>query len=213
MNIHAFQFNPFQENTYILYNEQKQGIVIDPGCFEGYEKKMLDDFIKKQGIQLEGLWLTHAHIDHVLGIPHIHSTYGLSPIMHKGELELYEKTPQISDAYGIPCAQLPDPKEFVEEGDKLTLGDEQFEVLFTPGHSPASICFFNRTRKKLISGDVLFQGSIGRTDLPGGNMDTLLESIQEKLMELEDDVEVFSGHGSSTTIGAEKKSNPFLQNF
>ena len=149
--------------------------------------------------------------DHVLGNKYVADKYKLKLISHKGEQIVLDNMENVARMYGISYIPSPDIAEFLDEGDLLEFGDTKLEVLFTPGHSPASISFFHKASKQLIAGDVLFQGSIGRTDLPGGDHATLIESIKQKLMPLGDDVVVYSGHGPSTTIGAEKQHNPFLQ--
>jgi len=154
--------------------------------------------------------LTHAHIDHVLGINFLAGKYGLPIVMNSIEIELLKSASTYGQMWGIQVEPAPDPTEFLKDGDIFTFGKTELEVLFTPGHSPGSLSFFHRPTKQLIAGDVLFYGSIGRTDLPGGNFETLENSILTKLYTLEDDVIVYSGHGQSTTIGHEKRTNPFV---
>jgi len=211
MHLASFTMNDFSENTYILYDETKTCVIIDPGCNTATEQKTLVDFIESNGLNPTKLVNTHCHIDHVLGNAFISEKYNLPLISHKGEQVVLNNMAGVAKMYNIPYDPSPDITEFLDEGDKLSFGETSLEVYFTPGHSPASISFFHRASKQLIAGDVLFQRSIGRTDLPGGDFDTLINSIKTKLFPLGDDVKVYSGHGPSTTIGEEKILNPFLQ--
>ncbi|MBA3663376.1 MAG: MBL fold metallo-hydrolase [Bacteroidetes bacterium] len=205
-----FCFNPFQQNTYLVYDDKGEAFIIDPGNYTAEENKILVDFLEEKKLTLRRLLLTHAHIDHVLGNKFIFDTFGLEPEMHKDDLFFIEHMTQSGEVYGVPCEQSPEPKAFINEGDKIILGKYALECFHTPGHSPGSISFYNAENKILISGDVLFSGSIGRTDLPKGDHETLLKSVREKLFVLPDHVKVYSGHGPSTTIGHEKKTNPFF---
>lgn len=206
----AFQFNVFTENTYILYNSQKEAAIIDPGCSTPEEYKQMADFIKKEGLKPILLLNTHCHIDHILGNHFVYKEYGLAPLMHKSDLFLLHKLVEIAAFYGMEAIPSPEPLRFIEEHEKIMLGDIKLEVIFAPGHSPGSVCFYNAEEKKLWGGDVLFRESIGRTDLPGGDYDTLERNILTKLFKLPDEVEVFSGHGIPTTIGHERLYNPFV---
>lgn len=211
MNLAIFTFNPFSENTYILYDDTKQCVIFDPGCSNIEEQNHLVDFIESNNLTPVKLVNTHCHIDHVLGNKFVSEKYNLPLISHEGEKVVLAMQPQISSMYGIAYDPSPEITEFLEDGDTLKFGDTILEVLFTPGHSPASISFYNKETGIIIGGDVLFQGSIGRTDLPGGNFETLAKSIREKFYVLPDDVVVYSGHGPSTTLGVEKKTNPFVK--
>ena len=210
MDIAHFTFSSWSENTYILYDESAEACIVDPGCNSLDEQNQLKTFIESKNLKPTVLVNTHCHIDHVLGNKFVSDTYNLPLTAHKGEVELLARMVDIAMMYGTPYEKSPDISLFLEEGDKLTFGNTALEVLFTPGHSPASISFYHRESKQLISGDVLFKGSIGRTDLPGGDLDTLLSHIKNKLIPLGDEVRVYSGHGPMTTIGEEKRSNPFL---
>jgi hydroxyacylglutathione hydrolase len=210
MNIAIFTFNPFLENTYILYDDSKDCVIFDPGCSNSDEQQQLTDFIESNDLIPVKLINTHCHIDHVLGNKFVSDKYSLPLISHKGESVVLAMGPQVSTMYGVPYDPSPEITIFLDDGDNVTFGKTALKVLFTPGHSPASISFYNEEDGIVISGDVLFQGSIGRTDLPGGDFDTLAKSIKEKLYVLPDDVVVYSGHGPSTTIGIEKRTNPFV---
>ena len=210
LHLKSFTFNPFQQNTYLLYDEKGEAFIIDPGNYMAAENKQLSDFISEKKLNLTRLLLTHAHIDHVLGNKYIFDTYDLLPEVHKEDLFFIDRMVQSGEMYGVPCEQSPAPKAFINEGDKIMLGEYTLDCIHTPGHSPGSISFYNEANKILVSGDVLFAGSIGRTDLPKGDHETLLRSVREKLFVLPDAVKVYSGHGPSTTIGHEKKTNPFF---
>lgn len=206
-----FTFNPFQENTYVVFDETKECAIIDPGCYEAHERIELQDFIMENGLKPVRLINTHCHLDHVFGNHFVHKTWGLELEIHRGELPVLEAVPQVSRFYGIPSGEpSPMPGRFIEEGDVVSFGNTRLEAILTPGHSPASLSFFIREDKLLLAGDVLFKESIGRTDLPGGDFDTLIASIKDKLLPLGDEVKVFPGHGPSTTIGFERRHNPFL---
>lgn len=211
MDIAIFTFNPFSENTYILYDETKECIIIDPGCSNQEEEQTLADFIEANNLKPVKLVNTHCHIDHVLGNKFVSEKYNLPLTSHKGEAMVLAMQPQISSMYGIAYDPSPEITLFLEDGAELKFGNTTLNVLYTPGHSPASISFYNKKNRVVIGGDVLFQGSIGRTDLPGGDFDTLEKSIKQKFYVLPDDVTVFSGHGPSTTIGVEKRTNPFVK--
>jgi len=207
-----FTFNPFQENTYILYDDTKECVIFDPGCYTAAERKQLSEFIEAAELKPVRLINTHCHLDHIFGNSFVAEKYGLGLEIHKGEVVVLEAAPIACQKYGIPY---PDPSpaasSFLEENTTITFGNTMLELLFTPGHSPASLSFYCKESNFLIAGDVLFYGSIGRTDLPGGDFDTLINSIKTQLFPLPDDTKVFAGHGPSTTIGFEKANNPFLQ--
>lgn len=207
----TFCFNPFQQNTYVLYDDKGEAFIIDPGNSSNTEDQLLKSFLEEKDLKLTRLLLTHAHIDHVLGNKFINDTYGLLPELNDNDLFFIERMKETADMYGVNCEQSPFPEKSINHGDIIKLGQYTIDCIFTPGHSPGSISFYCKEAKLLISGDVLFYGSIGRTDLPMGDHETLLNSIREKLFVLPEDVKVFSGHGQSTTIGFEKKNNPFFQ--
>jgi glyoxylase-like metal-dependent hydrolase (beta-lactamase superfamily II) len=205
-------FNPFQENTYIVYDDTKACVIIDPGCNSAAEQAKLVQEINRLGLRPERLINTHCHIDHVFGNRFVAETYDLPLEIHAGELPVLESAPQVAAMYNIPYpSKSPQPGAFIEDGQLISFGNTQLEAIFTPGHSPASLSFFCAKDDFLIAGDVLFFESIGRTDLPGGNHQTLLDSIEKRLFPLGDQVIVWSGHGPQTSIGYEKHNNPFLR--
>jgi len=209
LHIKTFVFNPFSENTYIAYDDSLVGVVIDPGCYEREEKEELDNFIKSKNVSIKYLLNTHAHIDHVLGNYHVKEKYKVPFLMHKKDESVLKAVKSYAPNYGFANYTEAAPDQFLEEGDEVVCGTSRFSVLFLPGHAPGHIGFYNEKEKILISGDVLFRSSIGRTDLPGGHHETLIKSIQQKLFVLPDDVVVYPGHGSTTTLGEEKRSNPY----
>lgn len=209
MKIHSFVFNPFGENTYVVYDENREAVIIDPGCYESSEKKELDDFITENQLHVALLLNTHCHIDHILGNDHVKSKYNVPFLIHKKEDSILRAAKAYAPNYGFNRYREVLPDKFIDETDEITWGNSRLQILYLPGHAPGHLGFYNPTEKFIISGDVLFDGSIGRTDLPGGDMDTLIQSIQQNLFALPDDVIVYPGHGPETTIGKEKVSNPF----
>lgn len=206
-----FTFNPFQENTYVVYDDSGECIIFDPGCATADEKKQLSSFIEANKLKPVRLINTHCHLDHVFGNRYVSEHYGLGLEIHEGELPVLKAVPQICIMYGLPQPELsPTPSAFLEPGTSVTFGNTTLKILFTPGHSPASISFYCAESNFVIAGDVLFYESIGRTDLPGGDFATLIQSIKTQLFPLGDEVRVYSGHGEDTTIGHEKEHNPFL---
>ena len=212
MNIKSFTFNPFQENTYIVYDETKECLIIDPGCYTDAERKALKAFIEEKELTPVKLINTHCHIDHVLGNKFTSEKWDIQLYINKEDLPVLEKVGDIGKMYGLEDYEgSPYPKHFLAQGDTLTFGKSSFEILFTPGHAPGHICLYSKENNLLIAGDVIFQGSIGRTDLPGGNHEILINSIITKLFPLPNSTQIFCGHGPSTNLGYEKENNPFLQ--
>ena len=210
ISVKLFTFGPFQENTYVLFNETKDCIIIDPGCYEPNEKRQLADFIESKNLKPVKLLNTHSHIDHILGNNFVAGKYKLILEMHELDVPLLKAAPSYGQMWGIQAEPSPEPGVLLKEGDEVSFGNSKLKVIETPGHSAGSISFFNKETNFVIGGDVLFYGSIGRTDLPGGDFDTLIRSIKEKLFPLGDECKVYSGHGPATTIGFEKDNNPFL---
>lgn len=211
LTLQVFTFSPIRENTYVLFNEQRQAIIIDPGCYFTAEEEMLQNYIQSEGLQPTLLLNTHCHLDHVFGNRWVHQTYGLELHIHAGEKIVLERAPISGENWGLPFTNYSGPLHFIKEGDRIALGNDELQVIETPGHSPASVCFFCEAQEILIAGDVLFRESIGRTDLPGANHEVLLQSIRQKLWPLPNTTAVYPGHGSATTIGYEKINNPYLQ--
>jgi len=211
MKIEKFTFNAFSENTFIVSDNTKECIIIDPGCYNQHEKNELAKYVTDNNLKPVMLINTHCHIDHIFGNKFAAEKWGLELQINKLELEILENSTDVAKLYGFEnYEKSPNAKIFLNEHDEIKFGESKLDILFTPGHSPGHIAFHSAKDKVLISGDVLFNNSIGRTDLPGGNYDTLIKSIKEKILLLEDETIVFCGHGPSTTIGSEKLNNPFL---
>jgi glyoxylase-like metal-dependent hydrolase (beta-lactamase superfamily II) len=210
INIKKFTFNPYQENTYVLYDESGACVIIDPGMYDGAEQNELVAFIKTNALKPERLLNTHCHIDHVLGNKFVFDNWGLKPEFHQGELYILQAIAGYAPQMGMRYELSPEPEHFLPESGTISFGLSSLALIFAPGHSPAHLCFYASEENFLIGGDVLFYRSIGRTDLPGGNHQQLISSIKENVFQLPDDCEVFPGHGPSTTIGFEKMNNPFL---
>jgi glyoxylase-like metal-dependent hydrolase (beta-lactamase superfamily II) len=210
MKVKSFAFNPFQENTYVLYDETGDCVIIDPGFSSTAEEQLLKDFLKAEHLRPVRLLNTHCHIDHILGNKKISEEFELDLEAHRLEENNIKRADQQALAFGMSAPESPKPRMYPEEGDEVAFGNTILKVLFTPGHSPGHVVFYYPEGKTLIGGDVLFKESIGRTDLPGGNFAALYQSITKKIFPLGDDVIVYPGHGPTTTIGHERENNPFL---
>lgn len=210
LQVQAFPNNPFQENTYLVYHEGGDCAIIDPGMYTASEQNVIVNFIKQHNLRPVMLLTTHCHIDHVLGNKFTFDQYGLLPQFNKGELPLLTDALSRGAQFGLRYEMSPMPDTFLGETGTIRLGDSELELIFAPGHSPAHLCFYAPRENFLIAGDVLFRGSIGRTDLPGGDFKTLINNIETKLFPLPDDCVVYPGHGPDTTIGYEKRTNPFF---
>ncbi len=211
LRVRTFPVNPFSENTYVLYNEKGACWIVDPGMFDAAETEAVRHALDAENLVPKAILNTHAHIDHIFGVQALVDAYGLPFHLHRLEKPVLDLAPASAQRFGLPPVTAPQPTHWLEEGAPLDLDGDPLEVLFVPGHSPGSVAFYNRAAGWLIGGDVLFAGSIGRTDLPGGDHATLLRSIATQLLPLPDETVVYPGHGPATTIGAERRSNPFLQ--
>ena len=210
LSIKSFVFNPAQENTYIIYSDAGNAIIIDPGCYFGSEQRSVKLFLEEKQLKLVKLINTHCHLDHIFGNKWINTTYQLEPHLHPEEEKIIAWAPQSALKWGLTIDQYDGALHFFNEGDTISLDEHELSIIHLPGHSPGSVGFYHAKDGFIISGDVLFKQSIGRTDLPFGDFDTLIDSIKSKLFLLPNDTIVYNGHGSSTTIGYEKKANPFL---
>jgi hydroxyacylglutathione hydrolase len=210
LTVKRFIFNPIQENTYVVYNGKDACAIIDPGCYFPEEKQSLAFWLKESGLHPNFLLNTHCHLDHVFGNKWVAEQYQLELQIGEKELWTFRFAPESGISWSMPFENYSGNIIFLKEGDEIWLGTDYLEVLFTPGHSIGHVVFYNRKQGFVIGGDVLFRMGIGRTDIPGGNTETLLNSIREKLFTLPDDVIVYPGHGEPTTIGYEKENNPFL---
>ena len=209
LQIRKFEFNPFQENTYVLSDDTKACVVIDPGCCDKPEQDELVDYIESNGLSVKLLLNTHCHIDHVLGNWFVKERFHVPFLIHRIEEIVLKAQKVLAPNYGFHQYHEAAPADYLEEGKPVRFGQEELEVIFVPGHAPGHVAFYHSASKTLVGGDVLFYNSVGRTDLPGGNYLTLMESIQKKLFKLPDDTVVYPGHGPETSIGFEKKTNPF----
>lgn len=211
LQIKQFTFNPFQENTYIIQNSQNQCWIVDPGMSNSDEENELIHFIAHNNLLPQAILNTHAHIDHILGIDFVANHYKIPFYLHEKELPILNNAINTARMFGFQYEGVQTIPQFISEKETLKLADEIIEVRFVPGHSPGSIAFFSKEDKWVISGDALFAGSIGRTDLLMGNYDTLITSIKNELLSLPANTIVYSGHGGTTTIGEEKTNNPYLK--
>jgi glyoxylase-like metal-dependent hydrolase (beta-lactamase superfamily II) len=209
--IKCFQFSPIQENTYLLFNEFNNCIIIDPGCYFEEEREILAQYILSNQLKPQILLNTHCHLDHVFGNKFVAEKYHLIPQIHPNEKQVLDYAPTSGLIYNMPFDNYVGPLKYIEAGEKIQLDNDELVSIFTPGHSPGSLSFYCKSQQFLIGGDVLFQRSIGRTDLPGGNFETLISSIRNELFVLPDETIVYSGHGETTNIGDEKRENPYLR--
>lgn len=210
LKIRSFEFSPIQENTYIVYNELKECIIIDPGCYFDDEKEELAGFISEMDLKPVMLLNTHCHLDHVFGNKFVAEKYNLVLQIHPKEKPVLDYAPVSGLTYNMPFDNYKGEIIFFKEHDIIKLGEDSLQILDIPGHSPGSVSFYCEKDGFVLSGDALFYGSIGRTDLPGGNHEQLIKSIKEKLLVLPAETKVYSGHGPITNIENEKKFNPFL---
>ena len=211
ISLKIFVFNSFQVNTYILYDDTKECIIIDPACSSQAEFNIIENFIKENNLKPVAFYNTHCHIDHVVGNYFIDKYYKIPLGIHKAGLGTLKLSKVYGLAMGLHIEKIIKPSFFLNEGDEVKFGNSVLKVLYTPGHLDGSICFYSEKDKFVIVGDVLFHQGIGRTDLPTGNYDLLISSIKTKLFILPDSTVVYPGHGESTSIGYEKKFNPFLK--
>ena len=210
IKIKVFIFNPFLVNTIVLSDESGEGIIIDASCYTQKERDELDQYITENHIKPVKLINTHCHVDHLLGCAYVANKYNIGVELHEADLPVFKDAKQHGMVFGFDVDELPSVKGFLLEGQDVTFGNSSLRVFYVPGHSPGSVAFFNAEQKLVIVGDVLFKGTIGRTDLPGGNYDQLIKSITSKLLTMPPDTEVIPGHGPSTTIKEESLTNPFL---
>lgn len=211
VNIKIFVFNSFSVNGFVLYDETHECVVVDPGCHSDEEKQELSDFIAETGLKPVAVINTHFHVDHILGNHFVCSHYGLKLTGHAGGSMFWRTAREFGSVFNLSIDEIVKPEIFIEDGDLIKFGTTEFEVRYTPGHADGSICLVNHAQKFIIAGDVLFYGSIGRTDLPTGDFDILMDSIKTKLFVLDDEYIVYPGHGPKTSIGFERRNNPFIQ--
>ena len=211
IQIERFTFNSFMVNTYVLYDETREAIIVDSACYESYEKQGLWDFLQDAGLIVVRNINTHCHIDHILGSQYLFEKFGLHPEFHKAGLPFLLQAREIALNFGYTLEKIPEPGAFIEDGDEITFGNSSIRALYTPGHADGSLCFYSKADGFVITGDVLFKDTVGRTDLPSGDFDKLMESIKTRLFTLPPDTVVHPGHGPETTIGYEMENNPFIK--
>ena len=209
VKIQQFTFNPYRENTFVLSDETGEAVIIDPGCYEKHEESQLSDYVHSTGLTVKLLLNTHGHIDHVLGNSFVKENYKVPLWMSKEDIPTLKAVEAYASNFGFHAYRSAEPDAFLSEGDSVKFGDSELKVAFVPGHSVGHIAFYNTEERFCIGGDVLFHQSIGRTDLPGGDFDTLIRSIHQKFFIMPDDMVIYPGHGPETTIGFEKSHNPF----
>jgi hydroxyacylglutathione hydrolase len=209
--VYQLTYGPFAENTYVIADDDLNAIIVDPGMYHPDENVQFFEFINSHQLKPCRLLLTHAHLDHVFGVNWVNKTYGLIPEIHNDDQIVYDSAEVVAKQYGLNMNQLVPSNISLVHNQVFKFGESEFRIIHTPGHSPGSVCFRNDNEGYIISGDVLFQGSIGRTDLPGGDYNVLMRSINEHIISLDEDTIVYSGHGPVTNVGQEKVSNPFLQ--
>ena len=210
LNVKAFVFNDFAVNSYVIYTDTKECIIVDPGCVSKEQQSMLNQFIEENNLKPIKLVNTHCHVDHIAGNKFVVDTYKIPVYAHEADMQNFSNAPRAGELYGMKIETPPAIQNFLNHKDIIELGDSKLEILHLPGHSEGSIALYSEEDKFVIVGDVLFNGSIGRTDLNGGSLDQLMNSIKTILFKLDDAVTVYSGHGPETTIGNEVRSNPFL---
>lgn len=210
MEIKTFHFNPIMVNTYILSDETNEAVIVDPGNCQTYEDAQIRDYVASKNLKIKYLINTHPHIDHILGNPWCVTEYHPEVLMHEAGLSIYNKAHMYAIAFGLEANKMPAPDRFLKEGDVVKFGNQQLRVLYTPGHCDGSICLYSSENKLIITGDLIFELCVGRSDLPTGNEALLQQSIREKILTLEDDVTILSGHGGPTTVGRERNSNPYI---
>jgi len=211
MTIKTFTFNPIQENTYLVYDETNEAVVIDAGCISDIEKRALKNYIEDNGLTLKRVLNTHLHFDHQFGNKFLYTTFGIMPEAGKEDEYLLENVIAQTRSFGMAVEEEAQPLGgYITDNQEIKFGNTTFKAFHVPGHSPGSMAFYDEKEGVLFAGDVLFRASIGRTDLPKGDYATLINSITDKLLPLPDSTVVYSGHGPATTIGFEKKNNPFL---
>ena len=210
VQIKSFSFNPFQVNTFVLYDETRECLIIDASCYHDHEFDQLFGFIREESLKPMAVLNTHGHVDHLTGTRRVCDKYSIGLLMHQSDKPLLDQAGVYGRSFGFQVETPPEPAAWLTDGDTYQFGSSEIKAFHTPGHSPGSLVYYSAEAGILITGDVLFDGSIGRTDLPGGNYTQLIDSIQKKILVLPRDTRVFPGHGSETSIGKEIDHNPFL---
>ena len=207
----AVQFNEFQVNTYLVWDETQECLVVDPAFYSRDEQESFLSLISNMGLKVKGQINTHCHVDHILGVDFMKSQFDAPIRAHKEEEQIIKNSPLMGDLFGWNIKPINGIDVLLEEGEMIPVGKHLLKIIHVPGHSPGSVALYSNEGAFVITGDALFKGSIGRTDLPGGDYDTLITSIGEKLLTLPPETQVYPGHGPSSSIGYEKQENPFLR--
>ena len=210
INIRIFHFNPIQVNTLVLYDGTGEAILVDPGNCQSYEDAQLEEFVRQHNLTVKAIVNTHPHIDHIAGNNWCHRTFDAPVWCHEAGMPIYNKSYAYAIAFGLSVDEMPQPAKYLHEGDEVRFGNQTLQVLYTPGHCDGSISLYDAANGYVICGDLLFEGSVGRSDLPTGNGRLLIEMIKTKILTLPDNTNIYPGHGGLTTVGDEKLYNPFL---
>lgn len=210
MKIQSFVFNPFYENTYIISDDEGISFVVDPGCYEEHEREEISDYIETNKLHIVGVYNTHCHIDHVLGNYFIKSKYSVPVHIPVDEQEVLRSVAVYAPSWGITGFDDHQADKLIPNEGIIEIGQLSFEIIHSPGHSPGHLAYYHRDSNVVIAGDIIFRDSIGRTDLPGGNHEQLLQNIRTKIFTLPDETKIYSGHGPSTTVAYERANNPFF---
>ncbi len=211
VKVERLVFNPFQVNTYLIYDGSGECVIVDPACSDAVENSALDLFISNNNLKPVSQIFTHCHVDHIAGMAHVFHKYGLKPLIHPESLKFLHRANEQGRMFGFMVDEIIEPEVFINEAETVQAGSCSLEILYTPGHADGHICLVCRDQKFVITGDVLFRESIGRTDFVTGDFDLLLANITNKLYTLGSDFTVLPGHGPQTTIGYEQKYNPFVK--
>jgi len=210
--IQTFEFSPFHENTYVIADDTTgEAVIIDPGCYEQPEKEALGQFIDTNKLTVKHVLLTHSHLDHVFGVAYIKRRFDVKAYLHELDMVIFNDVPTRCALYGLRGFEPSTVDAFLKEGDQFRFGNTVLDTIFVPGHAPGHVAFINHAERYIIGGDVLFKGSVGRTDFPHSNHADLINSIQTELFTLPDDYIVYPGHMEPTTIGVEKRTNPYVK--
>lgn len=209
--IETFEFSPFNENTYVIADASGEAVIIDPGCYEQVEKAALSRYVTDKKLRIKYLLLTHAHLDHVFGCAYVKRTYDVKLHLHELDRIVFNDVPSRCQLFGLRGFEETTVDAYLNESDKIEFGSTTLDVVFVPGHAPGHVAFVNHAERYIVGGDVLFRGSVGRTDFPYCNHADLVDSIRTQFYTLPDDYTVYPGHGEPTTIGDEKRTNPFVK--
>ena len=210
IQIESIEFNAFQVNTYLVWDEEGKCLVVDPAFYTDEEKSSFDNLISEKELNVAGQINTHCHVDHVLGVQYIKEHYGCPVRAHSADSGLLTNAPVMGDVFGLTVEPISGIDQTIDDNEIVLIGNLSLQSIYVPGHSPGSLAYYSNEGGFVITGDALFQGSIGRTDLPGGDYDQLIKSIKSRLLILPPETVVYPGHGSPSTIGHELTDNPFL---